>query len=152
MGLIARKCFPNATRVIDRFHVQKISLEALQKSNTAGSHWSGKWSYWKNQEKQKKFEPYVLTNGDTLKQLRQKSLFPIQNKSKWSKTNRTSRSIIWIVSWYSKAYDLAQDWETSLKTTDKIIDLQNWQMAWKSINLDLELKPDLNHHLTQLWQ
>jgi 3-phosphoglycerate kinase len=22
MGLIARKCFPNATRVIDRFHVQ----------------------------------------------------------------------------------------------------------------------------------
>jgi transposase len=22
MGLIAKKCFPNATRVIDRFHVQ----------------------------------------------------------------------------------------------------------------------------------
>jgi transposase len=38
MGLIARKCFPNATRVIDRFHVQKLASEALQEkeSNTAG--------------------------------------------------------------------------------------------------------------------
>jgi transposase len=29
-GLIAKKCFPNATRVTDRFHVQKLALEALQ--------------------------------------------------------------------------------------------------------------------------
>jgi transposase len=29
MGLIAKKCFPNATRVTDRFHVQKL-LQALQ--------------------------------------------------------------------------------------------------------------------------
>jgi hypothetical protein len=28
MGLIAKKCFPNATRVIDRFI--KLALEALQ--------------------------------------------------------------------------------------------------------------------------
>jgi transposase len=30
MGLIAEKYFPNATRVIDRFHVQKSALKALQ--------------------------------------------------------------------------------------------------------------------------
>jgi transposase len=38
MGLVAKKCFPNATRVTDRFHVQKLALEALQKSesNTVG--------------------------------------------------------------------------------------------------------------------
>lgn len=30
MRLIAKKCFPNATRVIDRFHVQKLASEALQ--------------------------------------------------------------------------------------------------------------------------
>jgi transposase len=29
MGLIAKKCFPNATRVTDRF-VQNLALEALQ--------------------------------------------------------------------------------------------------------------------------
>jgi transposase len=30
MGLIAKKCFPNATRVTDRFHVQKLATKALQ--------------------------------------------------------------------------------------------------------------------------
>ena len=30
MGLIAEKCFPNATRVIDRFHAQKLALKALK--------------------------------------------------------------------------------------------------------------------------
>ena len=36
MGLIAKKCFPNATRVIDRFHVQKLAIETLQELNTVG--------------------------------------------------------------------------------------------------------------------
>ena len=30
MSLIAKKCFPNATQVIDRFHVQQLANEALQ--------------------------------------------------------------------------------------------------------------------------
>ena len=30
MGLIAKNCFPNATRFTDRFHVQKLATEALQ--------------------------------------------------------------------------------------------------------------------------
>jgi transposase len=30
MGLIAKKCFPNAVSVTDRFHVQKLASEALQ--------------------------------------------------------------------------------------------------------------------------
>jgi transposase len=30
MDIIARKCFPNTVRVIDRFHVQKLASEALQ--------------------------------------------------------------------------------------------------------------------------
>lgn len=29
MGLIAKKCFPNASQVIDRFHVQQLATEAL---------------------------------------------------------------------------------------------------------------------------
>jgi hypothetical protein len=38
MGLIAKKCFPNSST--DRFHVQKLALEALQeiRLNTAGKH------------------------------------------------------------------------------------------------------------------
>ena len=30
MKLIAKRCFPNAVQVIDRFHVQKLATEALQ--------------------------------------------------------------------------------------------------------------------------
>lgn len=30
MKLIAKKCFPKAIQVTDRFHVQKLALEALQ--------------------------------------------------------------------------------------------------------------------------
>jgi transposase len=30
MGLISKKCFPNAVQVIDRFHVQQPASEALQ--------------------------------------------------------------------------------------------------------------------------
>ena len=30
MSLIAKKCFPNAVQVIDRFHVQQLATEALQ--------------------------------------------------------------------------------------------------------------------------
>lgn len=30
MKMIVKKCFPKATQVTDRFHVQKLALEALQ--------------------------------------------------------------------------------------------------------------------------
>jgi len=30
MGLMGKKYFPNAVLVIDRFHVQKVALDALQ--------------------------------------------------------------------------------------------------------------------------
>jgi transposase len=30
MKLIAKRCFPHASQVIDRFHVQKLAIEALQ--------------------------------------------------------------------------------------------------------------------------
>jgi transposase len=30
MNLIAKRCFPNATLVTDRFHVQKLASEAVQ--------------------------------------------------------------------------------------------------------------------------
>jgi len=30
ISLIAKKSFPNATQVIDRFHVQQLATEALQ--------------------------------------------------------------------------------------------------------------------------
>jgi transposase len=62
MGLIA-KCFPN--RVIDRFHVQKLALEALQEIRIK-YHWQAidqeNEAIEKPRKQKKKFEPYVMTN------------------------------------------------------------------------------------------
>lgn len=35
MNLVAKKCFPNAEQVIDRFHVQKLVFDALQEIRIA---------------------------------------------------------------------------------------------------------------------
>ena len=35
MRLIARRCFPNAMRTIDRFHIQKLACDALQEMRIA---------------------------------------------------------------------------------------------------------------------
>ena len=35
MRLIAKRCFPNAIRTIDRFHIQKLACDALQEMRIA---------------------------------------------------------------------------------------------------------------------
>jgi len=90
MGLIAKKCFPNATRVTDRFHVQKLASEALQEIRI-----KYRWQAIDQENEaievakknKKRFEPEVLTNGDTLKQLLAKSRYFLY------KTNQNSRKI-----------------------------------------------------------
>lgn len=88
MGLIAKKCFPNATRVTDRFHVQKLALEALQEIRIK-YRWQAidqeNEAIEKAKKTHNKFESKTLNNGDTLKQLLARSrYFLYKNKSKWS--------------------------------------------------------------------
>ena len=70
MGLIAKKSFPNATRVIDRFHVQKLATEALQEIRIK-YRWQAidreNEAIEKAKKNKKRFEPAVLVNGDTVK-------------------------------------------------------------------------------------
>ena len=97
MGLIAKKCFPNASGVTDRFHIQKITLEALQeiriKYRWQAIDWENE-AIEKAKQTTKKFEPKTLTNADTLKQLlAPMRYFPNKNKSKWSGSQR-ERSLL----------------------------------------------------------
>ena len=72
MGLIAKKCLPNATRVTDRFHVQKLALEALQEIRIK-YRWQAidqeNEAIEKAKASKKKYDPVLLTNEDTVKQL-----------------------------------------------------------------------------------
>ncbi len=78
MGLIAKKCFPNATRVTDRFHVQKLATEALQEIRIK-FRWEAIDQENQAIDKAKKskinFECKTLLNGDTLKQLLARSRY-----------------------------------------------------------------------------
>jgi transposase len=71
MGLNAKKSFPNATLVTDRFHVQKLASEALQEIRIK-YRWQAidqeNEAIEKAKKNKKRFEPKVLTNGDTHKQ------------------------------------------------------------------------------------
>ena len=72
MGLIVKKSFPNASLVIDRFHVQKLALDALQEIRIK-HRWEA-IDFENNaienaRSKNLKHIPEILPNGDTLKQL-----------------------------------------------------------------------------------
>jgi transposase len=139
---------PNTTRVTDRFHVQKLALEALQEIRIK-YRWQAIDQENEAMEKaklaKKRFKPILLANHDTIKQLlARRRYFLYKNKSKWSK-NQTERAEILFELYpdIQKAYDLAQDFRYIFeKTTDKIIALgrlARWhekvnQSGFKSFN------------------
>jgi transposase len=99
MELIAQKCFPNATRVTDRFHFQKLALEAFQEIRIK-YRWQAinqeNEAIEKAKKDNKKFESEVLSNGDTLKQLLAcNRYFLYKNKSKWSQ-NQIERALYYL--------------------------------------------------------
>jgi transposase len=88
MRKIVRRCFPKATRVIDRFHVQKLAYDALQEIRIA-HRWDAI-----NEETQakeeaklsnKKYEPEWLENKDSKKQLLARSRYLLfKSADKWT--------------------------------------------------------------------
>jgi transposase len=127
MGLIAKKCFSNATRVTDRFHVQKLATEALQEIRIK-YRWQAIDQENEDMEKAKKsnenFESKTLANGDTLKQLLARSrYFLYKNKAKWTQ-NQIERAALLFELYpdIQKGYSLTQELRNIFeKTTDKII-------------------------------
>jgi transposase len=110
----------------------------------------------KNNEK---FKFYMLTNGDTFKQLLARiRYFRYKNKSKWPK-NQTERAAVLFELYLDiqKDYDLAEALRNIFeKTTDKVIGLERLaelheklnQSGFKSFNTIL--RPILNHYKTIL--
>jgi transposase len=78
MGLIAKNFFPNAIQVTDRFHVQKLALEALQEIRIK-YRWQAidleNEAIEKARTSNKKFDPVLLSNDDTIKQLLARSRY-----------------------------------------------------------------------------
>jgi transposase len=89
---------PNATRVTDRFHVQKLALEALQEIRIK-YRWQAidpeNEAMGKAKLAKKRFKPILLANHDTIKQLLARSrYFQYKIKSKWSKNQEEKAKLL----------------------------------------------------------
>lgn len=113
MSLIARKCFPKAERVIDRFHVQKLASEAVQYLRI-----ENRWEAIKTEAEQEKlakksgnlWQKEVFSNGESRKQLLARSRYLLYKPcNRWSLEQETRASILFKeYPEIEKAYDLAQ--------------------------------------------
>ncbi len=78
MGLAAQNSFPNSTMVIDRFHVVRLVMDAMQHIRVS-FRWKAieqeNTAIRKAKEKNEKYYPEVLPNGDTLKELLARSKY-----------------------------------------------------------------------------
>ncbi|WP_317207805.1 transposase [Chryseobacterium sp. MEBOG06] len=97
MKRIAKRCFPNAVQVIDRFHVQKLALEALQeiriKHRWEALEMENKTLEEASEEQILKTE--VFENGDARKQLLARSRYLLyKSREKWTLSQRQRASIL----------------------------------------------------------
>jgi transposase len=162
MGLIAKRCFPNATQVIDRFHVHQLATEALQEIRIK-HRWEALEAENEAIEMAKKgkfnFEPKLLDNGDSLKQLLARSRYLLY-KSEHNWTNEQEQRARILFNRYPDievAYQLTQKLSWIFNhTKDKIYAftrLAKWhekveQAGFKSFNT--LSRTIINHHKTIL--
>ena len=78
MRKIVRMSFPNATRVIDRFHVQKLALEAVQEIRIK-NRWAAidadNAARADAKAKGEEYNPHTYDNGDTRRELLARSRY-----------------------------------------------------------------------------
>ncbi len=88
MKLIAKKCFPKAIQVTDRFHEQKLALEALQEIRIK-YRWEAmdreNHAILQAKSENRVHTPQLLNNGDTVKQLLARSRYILyKSREKWT--------------------------------------------------------------------
>lgn len=98
MELIVKKSFPNATLVTDRFHVQKLAIEALQEIRV-----KHRWEaidqendlLEKAKTQKRKYNPEILANGETKKQLLARSRYLLYKREiKWTYNQKERAKIL----------------------------------------------------------
>lgn len=98
MNLVVKYCFGKATKVIDRFHVQKLAYDALQEMRI-----KHRWdaineetnaidnARWEKTE----YVPFRFDNGDTKKQLLARSRYLLfKSADKWSDSQKARAKIL----------------------------------------------------------
>lgn len=116
MKLIAKRAFPNATIVSDRFHVQKLMNEAVNDLRV-----DYRWAVIDQENAEislakevgRKFVSHTFDNGDTRRQLLARSRHMVmKNRSKWTDSQRERAAIL-----FEHYPAIAEAYEVSMELT-----------------------------------
>lgn len=114
MYKIVSQCFPYAEQIVDRFHVQKLMYDALQDLRIR-HRWEA--LAYDNQMRQVakeqgiKYEPEVLPNGDTMRQLLVRcSRLLVKKPNEWTETQKFRAEVL-----FDKVPDLKEFYYLSLR-------------------------------------
>lgn len=126
MDLIVRRSFPLASRVTDRFHVQKLAVEALQEMRIK-YRWEAldqeNTAIEKCRRKGQVFQPELLENGDSVKQLLARSRYVLYKRaSRWTE-NQKKRAQILFERYpdLKRAYNLSMELSNIFENTEEKI-------------------------------
>jgi len=133
MKTICIKCFPKAIQVTDRFHVQKLALEALQDIRIK-HRWDAidleNENIKEARAKDKTYKPEIFDNGDTRKQLLARSRYLLYKApSNWTESQYQRSKILFNEYPDIKtAFDLVQGLRNIFNTA-KSIDIAYTKLA-----------------------
>jgi transposase len=148
MERISKLCFPSATLVTDRFHVQKLAYDAVQEMRI-----QYRWEAIEQEnleielakEIKKEYRPNVLENGDTLKQLLARSRYVLfKSKSNWTPSQNHRAELLFkhyplLEQAYNLAMQLGQIYTTAKSKGIAFTKLAQWydrveKAGFKSFN------------------
>lgn len=151
MKLIAKKYFPKAIQVTDRFHVQKLALEALQEIRIK-HRWEAmdieNQSILLAKSKNKKYTAELLENGDTAKQLLARSRYLLYKSSnKWTNNQQERAQLLFekypdIKTAYSLSQQLRSIYNNNNHKNVAMLKLAHWyrrveESGFKNFNIVL---------------
>ena len=143
MRLIAKRAFPNATIVSDRFHVQKLMNEAISDLRV-----DYRWQAIDQENEEvafakeigRKFIPHTFENGDTRRQLLARSRHIVmKHHSKWTESQKRRASILFreypaIQEAYGVSMKLTEIFNTKCNRSVALTKLARWYDEVEKLN------------------
>jgi transposase len=143
MRLIAKRAFPNATIVSDRFHVQKLMNEAISDLRV-----DYRWQAIDQENEEvafakeigRKFIPHTFENGDTRRQLLARSRHIVmKHHSKWTDSQKRRAAILFreypaIEEAYGVSMKLTDIFNTKCNKSVALTKLARWYEVVEKLN------------------
>jgi transposase len=160
MALAARNSFVNSKQVVDRFHVVRLVMDAVQHMRT-NLRWKAmdaeNDAIKRAKSEGRKYQSEILANGDTLKELLVRSKYLLYKfEYEWT-INQTKRATILFKKYpqLKQAYKLTESFRTIYKLQhreDAVIKFNEWKQQVGELKMDEfnTVANSVEHHLENI--